>query len=292
MTISNPRSKSIDDFRIKAKSLYPELALEDIYFSDGKKEISDPRVIAQSQLLYIRKSGEPPGWYIMIVDLYGPAPPDLQSADLFTSRFLLPAISSPEQDVENFLLVLDSIADRLCSPDFYPFERSERTGWPMAQNEQPLLLVHDLPKQGKKGWTKSSDLMQVGRRMTTILGTSGSGKTRLCFELLCQQYGIYFVAVPSDVLGSTDMSALTSFCESVFHSALKGTEKASNFVTRGVKCLVLSRLLVLRRLLSREKVITPKDWLLFQIKPRVEGIYRDIFNRIFHTLLNQANDIS
>ena len=220
----------------------------------------------------------------------GSAPPDLQSADLFTSHILLPAISSTHHDVENFLLVVDSIADQLCSPDFCPFERSEHTGWPMALNE-PLLLVHNLPEKGKKGWTKSSDLMQEGRRMTTILGTSGSGKTRLCFELLCQQYGIYFVAVPSDVLGSTDMSALTSFCETIFGSALEGAKETSNVVTRGVKCLVLSRLLVLRRLLSRGKVITPKNWLLFQTKPRVEGIYHDIFNRIFDTLLNQANDI-
>ncbi|PKC13645.1 hypothetical protein RhiirA5_496000 [Rhizophagus irregularis] len=39
---------------------------------------------------------------------------------------------------------------------------------------------------------------------TVILGTSGCGKTRLCFEALCQNYGLYLVVLPYSV-GSVDL---------------------------------------------------------------------------------------
>lgn len=81
------------------------------------------------------------------------------------------------------LLALDSAADKICAPGFCPFECSETTGWPMGRKKRPLFLVHDLPERGQKGRTRCSDLTEERGLMTTILGTSGSGKTRLCFEL-------------------------------------------------------------------------------------------------------------
>ena len=61
--IKNPSSKAMDDFKIIAKTLYPELASSNINLSDGRNEISDPWGILRSQPLYIRESKEPPGPY-------------------------------------------------------------------------------------------------------------------------------------------------------------------------------------------------------------------------------------
>ncbi|CAB5388390.1 unnamed protein product [Rhizophagus irregularis] len=46
----------------------------------------------------------------------------------------------------------------------------------------------------------------------SILGTSGCGKTRLCFEALCQNYGLYLVVFPYSV-GSVDLEESARWAE-------------------------------------------------------------------------------
>ncbi|EXX50511.1 hypothetical protein RirG_270030 [Rhizophagus irregularis DAOM 197198w] len=58
--------------------------------------------------------------------------------------------------------------------------------------------MYNLPDQNEKG---NENLENSNK--TVILGTTGCGKTRLCFEALSQNYGLYLVASPYSV-GSVD----------------------------------------------------------------------------------------
>ncbi|CAG8667488.1 3714_t:CDS:2, partial [Paraglomus occultum] len=195
------------------------------------------------------------------------------------------ANQDPDEKVEKILMSLDKVADHLCSPNYFPLQRSKQMGIPLAGG-RPILLVHNLPERGKEGLTNSKKLMQNQEWLNTILGASGSGKTRLCFELLCQQYGFYLVTEPTPSLGSKDVFSFTRFCESVFRNDnLNGNPESSALVTRLVGCLLLARLIVLERLVIDRKrdhkiPITPKNWLLFQLNPTVEND-PDIFSTLF-----------
>ncbi|CAG8631293.1 11414_t:CDS:2, partial [Paraglomus brasilianum] len=186
--------------------------------------------------------------------------------------------------VENILKSLDPIAEDLKSRKFSPFlPYSFSMPVPML-GDKPSLLLHDLPECGKDGWTKAQELLSdnYDAALTTILGVSGSGKTHLCFETLCQKYGFYIVAAPSTYLGSStrDLQTITEDLETMTlrYGSLKHTQEASIMAKHATKYVLLAQLLILHRLLSN-CTMTPKEWLLFQLRPQ-----NDVFRRLSWTL--------
>ncbi|KAJ7135329.1 hypothetical protein C8R46DRAFT_1014760 [Mycena filopes] len=137
---------------------------------------------------------------------------------------------------------------------------------------------------------------------TFLVNTSGSGKTRITFEGLCQNWGFYLVGVvDSNSIGAGDLKQLLSIHigrqNTAFHkSALppnSSTDVADNIqITRQcLRRLLLSRLLVFSMFADHIHAIGvteehKKIWLLVQALPRTFGQRNDIFN----TLLLQLGD--
>ncbi|KAJ7763947.1 hypothetical protein DFH07DRAFT_738521 [Mycena maculata] len=114
-----------------------------------------------------------------------------------------------------------------------------------------------------------------------LVNTSGSGKTRLAFEGLCQNWGFYFVgAIDMNGIGSGDLQRLLSLhieSKTVVHS--QDVEENIKITQRCLRRLLLCRLLVFS--IFAEHIGTAvehkKLWLLLQALPR--AVYRsDIFS--------------
>ncbi|PKY47213.1 hypothetical protein RhiirA4_403205, partial [Rhizophagus irregularis] len=67
--------------------------------------------------------------------------------------------------------------------------------------------------------------------MTIVMGTSGCGKTRLCLELLCRNYGLYFVAVPLS-FGAKDFEDASVWTKNEIHG--KEPDEAKKLAERAV----------------------------------------------------------
>ncbi|KAF7299288.1 hypothetical protein MIND_00877700 [Mycena indigotica] len=136
-----------------------------------------------------------------------------------------------------------------------------------------------------------------------LVNASGTGKTRLCYEGLCVNWGLYFtIEVDTGYLGSNDLerklSQLIDETElaSVDHSAADGPERVqrnSDVANRWFGAILLARLLLFQQFLeisSRGSLSIPNRqmrWLEFQLSPRVLGDRLDYLGEdVFVTLAN------
>ena len=74
----------------------------------------------------------------------------------------------------------------------------------------PSLLLHDFPNIDiRQAITQVSSIrLAMGKaknNLLVLLGTSGCGKTRTCYELLCCNWGLYFIASRKENGGSNDI---------------------------------------------------------------------------------------
>lgn len=144
----------------------------------------------------------------------------------------------------------------------------EKFGFPRSSYSP---LIHNLPDLG----IKSNKLCPEGVRdlsamirsndaeMVIILGTSGSGKTRECFELLTEEYGLYFSCfVGNDFVGSSDMQDAIESLEAKIVTGSLDTNLT--LVGDYIPFLLFSRLYVLSALLDRG-MSRPSQWLAVQL---------------------------
>lgn len=97
------------------------------------------------------------------------------------------------------------------------------------------------------------------QHMLVMLGTSGCGKTRTCYEVLCKTWGIYFT------VGSEIIDAIEQYVISMAADDPKSTyffHSNRSFAEHGTRCAIVALLLVLRYNLKLSKSITPQQWLL------------------------------
>ncbi|OZJ01375.1 hypothetical protein BZG36_05693, partial [Bifiguratus adelaidae] len=126
--------------------------------------------------------------------------------------------------------------------------------------ERPLLLLHNLPRNGSGGFVDTEHLesslqFDSVRRLAVIVGASDSGKSRMAIELLCRK-----------AKKCNDPDMVTTNDE---------------YATRYMTSLVLSRLYILKFLLLRsEMLISPYEWAILQLFPLSVG---DVF---LHVSLN------
>ncbi|CAB4417403.1 unnamed protein product [Rhizophagus irregularis] len=151
----------------------------------------------------------------------------------------------------------------------------------------PNLLLYNLPGKNKDYLTNcvrlEKDLERniVSSSMTIVMGTSGCGKTRLCLELLCRNYGLYFVAVPLS-FGAKDFEDASVWTKNEIHG--KEPDEAKKLAERAVWSCITARLVLLNHLLEMaEKLkceMEPKSWLIFQLSHRLINLlpvkFRDI----------------
>jgi hypothetical protein len=102
-----------------------------------------------------------------------------------------------------------------------------------------------------------------------LVGPSGCGKTKACFDILKKRFGIYF-----DFSGHDDIATMKIQLDILikkYPRSIDGTRiirqqrEFEEESLRLVHLLLLSRLLVLFSMLERNKSMSPKEWLFFQL---------------------------
>ncbi|KAF7299280.1 hypothetical protein MIND_00876900 [Mycena indigotica] len=135
------------------------------------------------------------------------------------------------------------------------------------------LLMYDLGRFSRDPVLKE----RVSRIFTPtknkfLVNASASGKTRLCYEGLCSNWGLYFTAtVDGGLLGSRDMEAAIQHCSSYQYSAVSAYE----LISQRLGAVLLARLLFLDFYLDMVSLndVALNDqhkmrWLDFQLNPR------------------------
>ncbi|CAB4403844.1 unnamed protein product [Rhizophagus irregularis] len=80
---------------------------------------------------------------------------------------------------------------------------------------RPSLLLYNLPGGDHQPITQvtkiQSAMKKAKNNLLVLLGTSGCGKTRTCYELLCCNWGLYFVALRKGNGGSCDIESIEGY---------------------------------------------------------------------------------
>ncbi|KAF7301164.1 hypothetical protein MIND_00680900 [Mycena indigotica] len=127
-----------------------------------------------------------------------------------------------------------------------------------------------------------------------LVNASGTGKTRLCYEGLCANWGFYFTfSVDSGRLGSLDLEQL----EHPYHDD-NGNGRTPRGLSILFRAILLARLLLFELFLQTKDVVVAeehkKHWLTLQLQPQLiknetEG-YDDPFEALSKILRRQHPD--
>jgi hypothetical protein len=143
------------------------------------------------------------------------------------------------------------------------YKLSEPNGVPVDHRGRPSILLH----KSIDGWTKDvCDLWEQveddSSGLVPVIGVSGSGKTRFLYELLAEKWGFFFTAKTKGNGGSDDVDSLAS------HRIVSDTD-ANHMNAMGLmRCVILSRLLILEFFLKEIPELLPLQWLLLQVQFR------------------------
>ncbi|CAG8796009.1 32827_t:CDS:2 [Gigaspora margarita] len=166
-----------------------------------------------------------------------------------------------------------------------------------SSNERPLLLLYNLPGgsiQKHKPVIQISDVQsaiaKAKNNLLVMLETSGCGKMKTCYELLCENWGLYFVASRKGNGGSGDIEAIENYLGEKITDDLKMNRKHAEHITR---CAILSRLLILNHcinLLFNPSIFNAQRWLLLQICQKNFGKLYNYTDDIFLILMMLLTD--
>jgi hypothetical protein len=140
-------------------------------------------------------------------------------------------------------------------------------------NKEPNLLFNNL------GSLNTAQLEACFTPLTSLLafiGTSGCGKTRMIFELMCNVYGIYIsLDNPACKLpGSKDFNYL--FERMNVHMRQNHPDLNYEYISHFMMCIFVSRLYLFKHLHQTVKRLTPKKWLLTQLSYDFTELVEDI----------------
>ncbi|GBB90669.1 hypothetical protein RclHR1_01770017 [Rhizophagus clarus] len=169
-------------------------------------------------------------------------------------------------------------------------------------NGRPSFILHSLPgSDNEEGYLHKETLAELLNNVMKspwlfLLGTSGSGKTRSLYELLCKTFGIYLSLSAGNVsrnLGSQDIDVSIS---ELVQYLTNDPEKNTIIALRFTRAILLGRLFILSKLLESNqgcnRNFTPKQWLLMQLLPRQisgEDFWVPI-SRVFRGLSQEDQD--
>ncbi|KAJ3199385.1 hypothetical protein HK099_003194, partial [Clydaea vesicula] len=110
-------------------------------------------------------------------------------------------------------------------------------------------------------------LKAVSSGPTVLIGVSGCGKTATCYHLCRTRFALYFDCYASNNM----MYLLQKIAQIVPTEKSEETQwQFENKTRHYISCLLLSRLLVLDYLLSKDPLLCSFDWLKYQLSSRTE----------------------
>lgn len=117
-------------------------------------------------------------------------------------------------------------------------------------------------------------LLEIDRMNIVLIGDSGCGKTRTCYDLCRYRWGILF-----DCVSDADFLALVSF---LVPKCPRIKSKASQNIfedefERLIQCLLSARLFVLKTLLGNNTKLSHFDWFCVQRSRRSISLFSTIF---------------
>jgi hypothetical protein len=161
-----------------------------------------------------------------------------------------------------------------------------------SKGDRPSLLMYNLPgnDDNHEPITRVSDVQSViaesKSNLLIFLGTSGCGKTRTCYELICQNWGIYFVASRQGNGGSADIEKIESYLS---EKITQDFEKNRQYAVEIVRCAILSRLLILQYCINHRSAFNKQRWLLIQTCQHIFGKLYNYSDDMFLYLMLQLS---
>ncbi|RIA82176.1 hypothetical protein C1645_743972 [Glomus cerebriforme] len=168
----------------------------------------------------------------------------------------------------------------------YDSSRTLKTPVPATSSNRPSLLLYNLHEPITRISAVQSAITKAKNNLLIFLGTSGCGKTRTCYELLCENWGLYFVASRKGNGGSADIEAIET------HLSEKSTqnfEENRRFAENIMRCAILSRLLILCHCMNNAPKFNKQRWLLIQTCQKIFGNLYEYNDDIFLELMLRLN---
>ncbi|KAJ3288383.1 hypothetical protein HDU76_007676 [Blyttiomyces sp. JEL0837] len=129
------------------------------------------------------------------------------------------------------------------------------------------------------------ELLTIGDDTIVLIGVSGCGKTRSCYDYARHHWCLYF-----DCTKDADIRSMINTLESSKTFGKKTEESQQTFEDlskKVIKSLIASRMLVLRILRGQKQNFEPYDWLCTQRSRRT----RQLFKKIFYTVSSYSHAI-
>jgi hypothetical protein len=124
-------------------------------------------------------------------------------------------------------------------------------------------------------------LLKTMNQTTILIGVSGCGKTRTCYDLCRKYWGLYF-----DCVIDIDFNAMIDNLESST-SPIKTEEtqkKIEKKSKRLIKCLIAARLLVLQTLREHDPNLQCFEWLCIQRSRRSKIVFPRFLTSFLYSL--------
>ena len=120
-------------------------------------------------------------------------------------------------------------------------------------------------------------IVKISHKVIVLIGVSGCGKTRTCYDLCRKYWGLYFdCAVDVDFIAMIDH--LTSKAPVI--KTEESQIEFENLSNKLIECLIAARLLVLQTLLGDNSGLQCFEWLCIQRSRRTRKLFLKIFNRL------------
>ena len=178
---------------------------------------------------------------------------DDENKNIFSAQESMENINLNDSILNLEIKSLDGVPNLLYSEEFYPHEKEIGIEMPIDR------------------------LANIVRKVIVLIGVSGCGKTRTCYDLCREYWGLYFDC-------TVDLDFATMIDELEVKRPRFKTEESQQIFEEGskrlIKCLLAARLLVLQTLYQRNPNLKSFEWLCIQRSRRSQ----ELFSRIFTAL--------
>ncbi|KAG7347259.1 hypothetical protein IV203_030626 [Nitzschia inconspicua] len=176
-----------------------------------------------------------------------------------------------------------------------PKEKVDGSGW--VGRRFPMLLLHDLENEQHKATKVYGHIRTQEKIGTTVLyGTSGAGKTRAALEYLSHNKGFYLLG--GDFIRNPGSRDLVRMLRGVgdtakIHTAEGGINSVVNLTTVlwRYRILLYIRYAIHNLLEQKLGVLSPKEWLLYQLFPE-DFLNGDLFRDVLQACLKDEGLIT